>query len=125
MSRKWAACRCFYKRNFYVKEIDEHLVYTGDEAFIKEYAEKFSKTQAEGLLQQVKSEMTRRQQRFKEFAENRKHILSKYKPSTKFTNVEPTINISNYKEVFQHIYRVPVISPDTCDIILKEIGKSS
>ena len=124
MSRKWAACRCFYKRNFYVKEIDEHLVYTGDEEFIKEYAEKFSKFKAESLLQQVKSEMTRRHQRFRDFASNRKHILTKYKPSAAFSNIEPTISLSNYNEIFQHIYKVPVLTPDNCDNIIKEKGLS-
>lgn len=38
-------CRCFYERNIYLKSLDLHVTYAGDEAdFRRKYAEVISET---------------------------------------------------------------------------------
>ena len=122
MSKRWAACRCFYRRNFYVKQIDEHLEYTGDDTeFLRECRNSFKDVDPEPILQQVKNEMSRRRSRFKEFSVNRKNILSNYKPTESFCSINT--QVGKHTELFQDIYRLPVLDKPSCDVVLRELER--
>ena len=57
MSKRWAACKCFYKRNFYVKQLDEHLEYFGDQQFLFQYQNLLKNCDGAKVLEEVKTEV--------------------------------------------------------------------
>ena len=123
MAKRWAACKCFYKKNFYIRQLDEHLEYHTDQQFISE-CKNFKNANTENLLEEVKSEMLRRKTRFKVVEVNRKNILETYTPPSlhrfagfcDFLKNPPT-------KILEDIYRIPVFDSNLCDSIIKEIGK--
>jgi len=78
MTKRWAACRCFYMKNFYIPQLDEHLEYYSDQQFLSD-CKNFKNANPDILLEEVKSEMQRRKSRFKVVEDNRKKILETYK----------------------------------------------
>ena len=126
MTKRWASCKCFYKRNFYIKQLDEHLEYKNDQQFIFEYQNQLSGVNAEDVLNEIKTEMARRKKRFKLIEENRHNILEKYKPFSidnfvGFTDLQTIIP----KEVFSKVYKFSVMDSSLCDMIKEEIGRCS
>ena len=125
MPRGWAACKCFYRRNFYVKQLDEHLEYLGDEQFLFQYQKYFNKCDGRTILEDVKTELARRKNRFAECEENRKNILERFQLSLEIKSAAVTniIERSQPTEIIDNIFRLPVFEPSFCDQIMEEIGK--
>ena len=125
MPRGWAACKCFYRRNFYVKQLDEHLEYMGDEQFLFQYQKYFNKCDGRTILEDVKTELTRRKIRFAECEENRKNIFERFQPSLEIKSPAVTniIERSQPTEIIDNIFRLPVFEPSFCDQLTEEIGK--
>jgi len=122
MTKRWASCKCFYKRNFYIKQLDEHFEYKNDQQFIFEYQNQLSGVNAEDVLNEIKTEMARRKKRFKLIEENRHNILEKYKPFSidnfvGFTDLQTIIP----KEEFNKVYKFSVMDSSLCDKIKEEI----
>ena len=125
MPKGWAACKCFYRRNFYVKQLDEHLEYLGDEQFLFQYQKYFNKCDGRTILEDVKTELARRKNRFFECEGNRKNILVRFQPSLEIRSAAATkiIERSQPTEIIDNIFRLPVFEPSFCDQIMEEIGK--
>ena len=125
MPRGWAACKCFYRRNFYVKQLDEHLEYLGDEQFLFQYQKYFNKCDGRTILEDVKTELARRKNRFTECEENRKNILERFQLSLEIKSAAVTniIERSQPTEIIDNIFRLPVFEPSFCDQIMEETGK--
>ena len=125
MPKGWAACKCFYRRNFYVKQLDEHLEYLGDEQFLFQYQKYFNKCDGRTVLEDVKTELARRKNRFVECEGNRKNILVRFQPSLEIRSAAATkiIERSQPTEIIDNIFRLPVFEPSFCDQIMEEIGK--
>ena len=123
MSKRWAACKCFYKRNFYVKQLDEHLEYFGDQQFLFQYQNLLKNCDGAKVLEEVKTEVSRRKNRFVEIEDKRKQILSAYQPSFNpslpgildFSQLNPTV-------ICDDVYSFPAFDPSFCDEFMKEIG---
>ena len=124
MPKCWAACKCFYRRNFYVKQLDEHLEYLGDEQFLFQYQKYFNKCDGRTILEDVKTELARRKNRFFECEGNRKNILVRFQPSLEIRSAAATkiIERSQPTEIIDNIFRLPVFEPSFCDQIMEEIG---
>ena len=125
VSKTWAACRCFYSKNIYLKEIDEHLQFhDGQEEEFRDYCrEYYPKVNSGQLLSDIKTEIERRKTRFSLVEENRRRILNDYKPLHKelYTdslkieaNIEPNLLTEN-------VYNLPVLDSLTCDKIISEL----
>ena len=124
MTKRWAACRCFYKRNFYVKQLDEHLEYFGDEQFLFQYQNLLKNCDSSKVLDEVKTEVSRRKNRFAEIEDKRIRILAAYKPS--FDPSLPGIldfSSSNPTVICDDVYSFPAFDPAFCDEFMKEIGE--
>ena len=124
MSKRWAACKCFYKRNFYVKQLDEHLEYFGDHQFLFQYQNLLKNCDGEKVLEEVKTEVSRRKNRFVEIEDKRKQILSAYQPSfipslpgiLDFSQLNPTV-------ICDDVYSFPAFDLSFCDEFMREIGE--
>ena len=123
MAKRWASCKCFYQRNFFIKQLDEHFEYKNERQFLFEHQNQLTNVCAEDVLNEIKTEMARRKNRFKVIEENRKVILEKYKPFL-FENFVGFTDLQarTLKEVLHKVYKFPVIDVSLCDKIKKEIG---
>ena len=124
MTKRWAACKCFYKRNFYVTQLDEHLEYFGDEQFLFQYQNLLKNCDGSKVLDEVKREVSRRKNRFAEIEDKRNRILTAYQPSfdpslsgiLDFSTFNPTV-------ICDDVYSFPAFDPSFCDEFMKEIGE--
>ena len=123
-TKRWAACKCFYKRNFYVKQLDEHLEYFGDDQFLFQYQNLLKNCDSSKILEEVKTEVARRKSRFEEIENKRKKIVSAYKPEfhsslpgiLDFSRVKPRV-------ICDDVYAFPAFDPSFCDEFMEEIGR--
>ena len=123
MSKRWAACQCFYKRNFYVKQLDEHLEYFGDEQFLFQYQNLLKNCDSTKVLEEVKTEVYRRKNRFAYIEDKRNKILSAYQPSfdpslpgiLDFSTFNPTV-------ICDDVYSFSAFDPSFCDEFMNQIG---
>ena len=123
MAKRWAACKCFYKRNFYIRQLDEHLEYHSDQQFISD-CKNFKNVKPNVLLDEVKLEILRRKSRFKVVEENKKDISELYTPpSIQCFSGYCDILKNPASKILEDIYRIPVFDSSLCDKIMKEIGK--
>ena len=124
MTKRWAACKCFYKRNFYVTQLDEHLEYFGDEQFLFQYQNLLKNCDGSKVLDEVKTEVSRRKNRFAEIEDKRNRILTSYQPSfdpslsgiLDFSTFNPTV-------ICDDVYSFPAFDPSFCHEFMKEIGE--
>ena len=124
ISKKWAACRCFYNKNIYLKEIDEHLEFSaGQEEEFRDYChQQHPKVDSADLLCQIQAEIERRRTRFALLESNRRKILEEYKPLHQDLFREPLeIKEPRPNELTENVYNFPSLSSDTCDKIIAEL----
>ena len=76
-------------------------------------------------MEDVKTELARRKNRFTECEENRKNILERFQLSLEIKSAAVTniIERSQPTEIIDNIFRLPVFEPSFCDQIMEEIGK--
>ena len=76
-------------------------------------------------MEDVKTELARRKNRFAECEENRKNILERFQLSLEIKSAAVTniIERSQPTEIIDNIFRLPVFEPSFCDQIMEEIGK--
>jgi len=121
MAKRWAACKCFYKRNFYIRQLDEHLEYHSDQQFISD-CKNFKNVKPDVLLDEVKLEILRRKSRFKVVEENKKNISELYTPpSIQCFSGFCDILKNQPTKILEDIYRIPVFDSSLCDKIMREI----
>ena len=101
-----------------MRELNEHLTYTNDEDFARDCRNYFPKTNAAKILDEIKTEMTRRKERFNKVESNRKSFL---KGRNVFAVKDLMIG-SKISEKFKDVFRIPVYESNTCDNIMNAIG---
>ena len=76
-------------------------------------------------MEDVKTELARRKNRFFECEGNRKNILVRFQPSLEIRSAAATkiIERSQPTEIIDNIFRLPIFQPSFCDQIMEEIGK--
>ena len=126
MAKKyWAACKCFYKRNFYIKQIDQHLEYLGEEQFMFQYQNLFTNCDGRKILEEVQTEVARRRERFAKSEEHREAIQRQFTPNISQQQLHGIKDFSTAErtEILDDVFSFPVFDLDFCDDLVKEIGK--
>ena len=126
MAKKyWAACKCFYKRNFYIKQLDQHLEYLGEEQFMFQYQNLFTNCDGRKILEEVQTEAARRRERFAKSEEHREAIQRQFTPNICQQQLHGIRDFSNTErtEILDDVFSFPVFDHSFCDDLVKEIGK--
>jgi len=102
-----------------VRELNEHLTYSNDEDFTRDCKKYFPKANAAKILDEIKLEMIRRKERFNKVEINRQSFLKE----RNCLSVKDLMIGSKISEKYKDIFRIPVYDSNTCDNIMKTLGK--
>ena len=125
LTKSWAACKCFYSKNIYLKQIDEHLQFhDGQEEEFRDYCREYHpQVNSDQLLSEIKAEIERRKTRFSLIESNRRRILKEYQPLHKDLFTDPLkiqTDLEPHK-LTENVYNLPVLDSLTCDKIMSEL----
>ena len=126
ITKNWASCKCFYIKNIYLKQLDEHLQFRdGQDQEFRDYCQEYHPSaDSEELLLIIKTEIERRKTRFSLIEENRRRILENYQPLHKELYSQPLKLQLNRepKRLTENVYNLAVLDSETCDKITSELS---
>ena len=119
---RYAVCKCFLKRNIYVKEWQVHVTFVDREQFKVDYAHRCP---SEQILSAIETEVKRRKGLQDERGRNRRLLENAYAPADEevyhfsLNFLDP--NFGNTKPLGRQVFTMPVFTKEFCEKLLREI----
>ena len=119
---RYAVCKCFLKRNIYVKEWQVHVTFVDREHFKVDYAHRCP---SEQILSAIETEVKRRKGLQDERGRNRRLLENAYAPADdevyhfSLNFLDP--NFGNTKPLGRQVFTMPVFTKEFCEKLLREI----
>ena len=121
---RYAVCKCFFRRNIYVKEWKVHVTFVDPEQFKVDYADR---RPSEQILIAIEAEVQRRVNLQDERERNRKLFENAYSPVDKevynfgLNFLNP--NFGKTKPLGRQVFTMPVFTLEFCEKLLREIKR--
>ena len=121
---RYAVCKCFFRRNIYVKEWKVHVTFVDPEQFKVDYADR---RPSEQILIAIEAEVQRRVDLQDERERNRKLFENAYSPVDKevynfgLNFLNP--NFGKTKPLGRQVFTMPVFTLEFCEKLLREIKR--
>ena len=121
---RYAVCKCFLKRNIYVKEWKVHVTFVDREQFKVNYAHRCP---SEQVLSAIEAEVQRRMGLQDERERNRRLLEDAYVPADEevynFSLNFLDKNFGKTKPLGRQVYTMPVFTEEFCEKFLREMKR--
>lgn len=134
--KRFAICKCFFTRNIFIKKLNFHVEYLGDEALKKVlFDHGVIENELPGILDEIKLEIRRRENFQQNILQSKLFIAQNYQPlhpevynlsaenhlHPSFLEIVLSRNYNDFRDHGQKVFSFPVFTDEFCLLLLQEL----